>query len=177
MTSNNSSFIEIHEDFEKLFESHAKQHDPIEGSIVTGTVTGVDNKYIIINVGGKSEGRIPMGEFTGKNGVIPQIGDTVDVLIERLEGRSGYIMLSREKARNQSSWNYLEQKLASNATVMGRLMGRLKGGYAVEIESGIHGETLVAFLPGSLADLKPLSTYELQVLMQADQAFKILKIN
>lgn len=177
MTLQNTPSVQIHEDFEKLFETHAKQHDPIEGTIVRGTITGNDNKYIIINVGGKSEGRIPVSEFMGKNGEMPQIGDSVDVLIERLEGRSGYIMLSREKARNQSSWNFLEQQLAKNATVMGRILGRLKGGYAVEIESGLSGETLIAFLPGSLADLKPLSAYELQQLMQADQAFKILKMD
>ena len=114
-----------------------------EGEVVKGTVLKVTPSEVIVDVGYKSEGIIPVDEFVDENGHITvQPGDIVDVLLERTEDREGYVVLSREKAEKMKIWDEVEKAYAEREVVIGRVIERIKGGLAVDI--GVR-----AFLPGS----------------------------
>src|SRR5215471_968457 len=119
-----------------------------EGEVVKGTVVKVTPTEVIVDVGFKSEGIIPIEEFVDETGqVTAQPGDTVDVLLERTEDREGYVVLSREKAEKMKIWDEVEKAFQERKVVIGRVIERIKGGLAVDI--GVR-----AFLPGSQIDVR-----------------------
>jgi len=152
------------QDFAALFES-SMQELHVPGDVVSGTIVQVNDDSVVVDVGYKSEGVIPLAEFKDENGKVNvNVGDVVDVLFERRENESGLIGLSKEKADRQKIWGSLEE----GAVVEGKIVGRIKGGLTVDI--GIN-----AFLPGSQVDLRPVRN--LEKLLGATFDFKIIKLN
>ncbi|MEE8333251.1 MAG: 30S ribosomal protein S1 [Alphaproteobacteria bacterium] len=141
-----------------------------EGSVVKGTVIGIENDSVLIDVGLKSEGRISIREFNGP-GEEPGIkmGDIVDVYLERMEDRNGEAMLSREKARREEAWTMLEKAFNETERVTGSIFGRVKGGFTVVLSGA------VAFMPGSQVDVRPVR--DITPLMGTPQPFQILKMD
>lgn len=158
--------------FAELLNQHLPENATIRGKIVTGEVVALTNDFVKIDVGLKSEGRVAINEFTDMNGdVTVQLGDKVEVLVERIEDRHGEAVLSRDKARRDESWDEIVAKHKKNERVQGRITGRVKGGFAVNI-SGV-----VAFLPGSQVDIRPTRDKDIELLMQKPQSFSVVKID
>ena len=140
-----------------------------EGEVVKGTVLKVTENEVIVDVGFKSEGMIPLDEFTDETGqVTVQPGDIVDVLLERTEDRDGHVVLSREKAEKMKIWDEVEKAFADHKVVIGRVIERIKGGLAVDI--GVR-----AFLPGSQIDVRPVRN--LDALKGQDLRMRVIKVN
>jgi small subunit ribosomal protein S1 len=157
------------ENFAELFEQSIKE-EKREGTVVKGKIVNLTNSDVIIDVGLKSEGRISTKEFTDLHGNLAiKIGDTVDVFIERLEDRDGNTQLSREKALKEEAWYKFEDLHNQNAVVEGKIIGRVKGGFAVDIGR------IIAFLPGSQVDIRPIK--DIAPLIDIIQPFKILKMD
>ena len=132
------------EDFAALLDETFRDSDRIEGSVVTGTIIAIDNDEAVVDVGLKAEGRVPLKEFsTPGHPAEVQVGDQVEVYVERFENRAGEALLSRDKARREESWNKLEQAFKENDKVQGMIFGRVKGGFAVDLGGAI------AFLPAA----------------------------
>jgi len=141
-----------------------------EGSVVKGTVIGIESDTVLIDVGLKAEGRVPLKEFGGPGrGPEIQVGDIVDVYLERMEDRNGEAVLSREKARREESWTVLEKAFKDGERVSGSIFGRVKGGFTVDLSGA------VAFLPGSQVDVRPVR--DVTPLMGTPQPFQILKMD
>ncbi|MEZ5690816.1 MAG: 30S ribosomal protein S1 [Rickettsiales bacterium] len=161
--------VEI-EDFGKLFEESQNEDGKSEGSVVKGTVIGIEKDLAIIDVGMKSEGRVPLREFSvGGNSAEIAVGDEVDVYLERIENKNGETVLSREKALREEAWVKLEKCCANSERVEGTIFGRVKGGFTVDIQGAI------AFLPGSQVDIRPIR--DITPLMNISQPFQILKMD
>ena len=160
----------VNESFAELLDQSFQEMTSIEGSVVAGTVLSVEKDMILIDVGLKSEGRVPLREF-GNNEEEAKInvGDTVEVYIERLEDINGQAILSREKARREEAWVNLEVALEKQQRVNGIIFGKVKGGFTVDLEGA------TAFLPGSQVDIRPIK--DLGVLMGTPQPFQILKMD
>ena len=139
----------------------------ITGSVVKGTIIRVTPDFAIVDVGLKSEGRIPLREF-GQNAEL-KAGDQVEVYVDRYEDKDGNIVLSREKARREEAWQDLEKCLNSGERVNGVIFGRVKGGFTVDLNGAI------AFLPGSQIDIRPIR--DITPLMGITQPFQILKMD
>ena len=140
-----------------------------EGEVVKGTVMKVTPSEVIVDVGFKSEGIIPIEEFLDENGNITvQAGDIVDVLLERTEDREGYVVLSREKAEKMKIWDDVEKAFTDRKVVIGRVIERIKGGLAVDI--GVR-----AFLPGSQIDVRPVRN--LDALRGQELRMRVIKVN
>lgn len=155
--------LDMEQSFEEMFESSMQELNV--GDVVLGTIVQVTDDHVVVDVGYKSEGVIPLYEFKDEEGKIDiKVGDEVDVLFERRENDSGLIGLSKEKADRQKIWGSLEE----GAVVEGKIVGRIKGGLTVDI--GIN-----AFLPGSQVDLRPVRN--LEKLLGASFDFKIIKLN
>ena len=141
------------EDFSAMLEETFSEGELSEGSVVKGTVIGVDGDSVVVDVGLKSEGRIPLREFglgDDDNDTSVTVGDIVDIYLERMEDRNGEAMLSREKARREEAWTMLEKAFDSTERVNGTIFGRVKGGFTVDLSGAI------AFLPGSQVDVRPV---------------------
>ena len=140
------------------------------GNVVNGTVVSVTADFVIVDVGLKSEGRIPVQEFI-KPGEELEIkaGDSVEVFVEKMEDRHGESVLSREKARREEAWIDLEKSHKKNERVTGVIFGRVKGGFTVDLGGA------VAFLPGSQVDIRPVR--DVSPLMGTPQPFHILKMD
>lgn len=161
--------FETNENFAALFEA-SLQEEKAEGSVVIGTVIGIEKDMVIIDVGLKSEGRIPMREFThGRDDVEVNEGDEVEIFLEKYENRYGEVVLSREKALREQAWVDLEKASEEGERVMGVIFGRVKGGFTVDIKGA------VAFLPGSQVDVRPIK--DISPLMNIEQPFQILKMD
>ena len=158
------------EDFGALFEESVKSSGKSEGSVTTGVIVGIEKDVVIIDVGMKSEGRVPMREFIVNN-VMPElrIGDDVVVYLEKIENKNGDAILSREKALREEAWVKLEKACAKQERVEGVIFGRVKGGFTVDIQGA------VAFLPGSQVDIRPIR--DVTPLMHIAQPFQILKMD
>ncbi len=158
------------ENFADLLAESFAENTAIEGSVVKGTVVGVSDDYVTIDVGLKSEGRVPLKEFAapGQDAEI-QVGDSVEVYVERMEDREGAAMLSREKARREEAWILLENAFEAQERVTGVIFGRVKGGFTVDLSGA------TAFLPGSQVDIRPI--HDVGPLMGTPQPFPILKID
>ena len=158
------------ENFADLLAESFDESVTIEGSVVRGVVVSLDKEAVIVDVGLKSEGRVPIKEFTtpGQEPTIA-VGDEVEVYIERMEDRNGQAVLSREKARREEAWAELETAFEKQERVTGIIFGKVKGGFTVDL----GGAT--AFLPGSQVDIRPVR--DLGPLMNTPQPFQILKID
>ncbi len=145
-------------------------NEKFEGSVVKGIVIALDDDHVIVDVGLKSEGRVPLMEFS-KPGEDPEIkiGDTVEVFVERMENRDGMSVLSREKARREEVWIELEKSHEAGERVTGMIFGRVKGGFTVDLGGA------VAFLPGSQVDIRPVR--DIEPLMNTPQPFHVLKMD
>ncbi|MGE0153121.1 MAG: 30S ribosomal protein S1 [Reyranellaceae bacterium] len=158
------------EDFAAMLDESLGQSQGFEGAVVQGRVVGLANDFVIVDVGLKSEGRIPLKEFAnGGQAANINVGDTVEVFVERMEDRNGEAMLSREKARREEAWTQLEKAFNNNERVTGVIFGRVKGGFTVDLSGA------VAFLPGSQVDVRPVR--DVGPLMGSPQPFQILKMD
>ena len=159
------------ESFEELFEQTSNNENQQEGNVVKGTVVGMEKDFAIIDVGLKSEGRIPMREFALGGGSADEvkIGDVVEVFLERMENRAGEAVLSREKALREESWVKLEVACEKGEHVEGTIFSKVKGGFTVDLMGA------VAFLPGSQVDIRPIK--DATPLMNIPQPFQILKMD
>jgi len=158
------------EDFTALLDETWSEEKTAEGSVITGTVLAIEADQAIIDVGLKTEGRIPLKEFSlpGQEANI-NVGDKVEVYLERIENALGEAMLSREKARREESWINLEKSYEANERVQGVIFGRVKGGFTVDLDGA------VAFLPGSQVDIRPVR--DVTPLLNIPQPFQILKMD
>jgi len=139
------------ESFAQLFEESLKTVEMDVGSIITGVVIDIDNEWVTVHAGLKSEGVIPRSQFLDDNGEFHlEIGDEVYVALEAIEDGSGETRLSREKARRAETWKALESSFENSEVVRGAINGKVKGGFTVDI----HG--IRAFLPGSLVGVRPV---------------------
>ncbi len=160
----------MNENFADLLAESFGEDVSIEGSVVRGFVIAVDKDAVIVDVGLKSEGRVPLKEFLvpGQD-ITVSVGDPVEVYVERMEDAGGQAVLSRVKARREEAWVVLEQAHAEERRVTGVIFGKVKGGFTVDL-GGLN-----AFLPGSQVDIRPVR--ELGALMDTPQPFQILKID
>ena len=139
------------ENFADLFEESLKTIEMHPGAIITGVVLDIDNDWVTVHAGLKSEGVIPRDQFFDENGELTvSIGDMVQVALETVEDGFGETKLSREKAKRAESWKMLEEAHESQEIVTGIINGKVKGGFTVEVNS------IRAFLPGSLVDVRPI---------------------
>jgi small subunit ribosomal protein S1 len=159
------------DDFAALLDESMGGRDFMEGSVVQGKVVAIEKDFAIIDVGLKTEGRIQVKEFgvddDGKATV--KVGDTVEVYLERVENALGEAVISRDKARREEAWTRLEGVYAKNEPVMGSIVGRVKGGFTVDLGGAS------AFLPGSQVDIRPVR--DVGPLMGKEQPFAILKMD
>ena len=164
------SNLAVKENFADLLEESFNTSPTIEGSVIKGMIVRVDEDFVLIDVGLKSEGRIALKEFarTGREAEM-KAGDRVDVFVERYEDRDGLIILSRDKARREEAWNVLEEMHTKQSRVEGIIFGRVKGGFTVDLNGA------VAFLPGSQVDIRPVR--DITPLMGSPQQFQILKMD
>ena len=156
--------------FANIFEESFGAEKNIVGSVLTGKVVGIENEQAIIDVGLKTEGRVNLKEFIEdeqKN--IPQVGDSVDVFVERLEDRNGEIQISREKVRREEAWQKLEVFFQNEESVFGTIDETVKGGFTVNLGGA------EAFLPGSLVDIRPNKDHS--ELLNKKHEFQILKMD
>jgi len=158
------------EDFASLLDATLGDNTGFAGSVITGKVVRVDDDFAVVDVGLKSEGRVPLKEFAPQ-GQKPEVkpGDTVELFVERYEDRDGSIVLSREKARREEAWTNLEKSFTAQQRVNGVIFGRVKGGFTVDLGGA------VAFLPGSQVDIRPVR--DVTPLMGTPQPFQILKMD
>ena len=158
------------ESFEALLNESFGTAEGFEGRVVQGTVVTVENDMVVVDVGLKSEGRVPLKEFAfSPQDVKLKPGDTVEVYVERFEDRDGLVGLSREKARREEAWNVLERAFKGTERITGTIFGRVKGGFIVDLAGA------VAFLPGSQVDIRPVR--DITPLMNTPQPFQILKMD
>lgn len=158
------------EDFESMLLDSFVDNDAAEGTVVRGKVVAIEKDLAIIDVGLKTEGRVPLKEFgaAGRDGTIT-IGSDVEVYVDRVENAMGEAVLSREKARREESWVKLEEKYNANERVEGTIFNQVKGGFTVDLEGA------VAFLPRSQVDIRPIR--DIAPLMNVPQPFQILKMD
>ncbi len=159
------------DDFAALLnESLGGEDESFEGKVVKGTVTDIENDLAVIDVGLKSEGRVPLREFAapGQKAEL-KIGDEVEVFVDRVENAQGEAMLSRDRARREAAWDKLEKEYDAGNRVEGVIFGRVKGGFTVDLGGA------VAFLPGSQVDIRPVR--DIGPLMDQPQPFQILKMD
>ena len=159
------------DDFAELLnKSLGGENEAFEGKVVKGTVTAIENDLAVIDVGLKSEGRVPLREFAapGQKAEL-KVGDEVEVYVDRVENAAGEAMLSRDRARREAAWDKLEKEFEAGNRVEGVIFGRVKGGFTVDLGGA------VAFLPGSQVDIRPVR--DVQPLMDLPQPFQILKMD
>jgi small subunit ribosomal protein S1 len=158
------------ESFAELFEQSLNDIDMKPGSIVAGTIVDVDSEWVTVNAGLKSEGVISRQEFLDENGEFNlQVGDSVKVALDAVEDGFGATRLSREKAKRAETWMVLEQAFEKDQPVLGVINGKVKGGFTVDVN------TIRAFLPGSLVDVRPAR--EVDHLMYKELEFKLIKLD
>lgn len=156
--------------FAELFEGSEQTQQAKPGDVVKGTVVRVDNDFVWVDASLKSEAQIPAEQFKNAAGEITaQVGDQVDVVLENVEDGFGCTVLSREKAKRHESWANLEQAFKDQATVVGVIDGKVKGGFTVSVD-GIR-----AFLPGSLVDVRPVR--DTTHLEGKEVEFKVIKLD
>ena len=158
------------DEFAALLEESFAANEGAEGSVVKGKVVAIENDLAIVDVGLKTEGRIPLKEFAtpGKPAEMA-VGDEVEVFLDRIENAMGEAVLSREKAKREESWVRLETAFEANERVEGHIFGRVKGGFTVDLDGA------VAFLPGSQVDIRPVR--DVTPLLNIPQPFQILKMD
>ena len=158
------------DDFAEMLDASLVGKEQFEETVVKGVVTAIEKDVAVIDVGLKTEGRVPLKEFSqpGQD-VTLNVGDEVDVYVERLENAHGEAVVSRDKARREEAWDRLEKQFAAEERVEGVIFNRVKGGFTVDLGGA------VAFLPGSQVDIRPVR--DAGPLMNIDQPFRILKMD
>ncbi len=160
------------DDFEAMLNEQlgGAEDGGFEGRVVKGTVTAIEAGMAIVDVGLKSEGRIDLKEFMrGEEDHGLSVGSEVEVYVDRVENSDGEAMLSRDRARREAAWDKLEAEFGEEKRVEGRIFGRVKGGFTVDLDGA------VAFLPGSQVDIRPVR--DVTPLMEQPQPFQILKMD
>ena len=160
------------ESFAELFEASIEETglDIERGSVITGTVVAIDNDWITVDTGLKSEGIVAREEFLSEEGELEvEVGDTVDVVVEAVDNGMGQTLLSREKAKRVETWNFLEKIADNDEIVKGIISSKVKGGFTVDIGS------VRAFLPGSLVDVRPIR--DTTHLEGKELEFKVIKLD
>jgi small subunit ribosomal protein S1 len=158
------------EDFAKLLDETFGGGNLQEGSVIKGTIVGIEKDMAVIDVGLKTEGRVALREFAGPGRQSDlKVGDTVEVYLERVENALGEAVLSRDKARREESWGKLETAFKNNEKVTGVIFNQVKGGFTVDLDGA------VAFLPRSQVDIRPIR--DVTPLMNVNQPFQILKMD
>jgi small subunit ribosomal protein S1 len=158
------------EDFAAMLEESFVTNDVMEGAVVKGKVVGIEKDIAVIDIGLKTEGRVPLREFAGHGRTADiKVGDEVEVFLDRVENALGEAVLSRDKARREESWGKLEKAFTGNEKVTGVIFNSVKGGYTVDLDGA------VAFLPRSQVDIRPIR--DVGPLMHNPQPFQILKMD
>ena len=158
------------ESFADLLDASISSLEMQTGSIVSGVVLDIDKNWVTVHVGLKSEGVISIDEFRTNDGQLNiEVGDQIEVALEAVEDGYGETRISREKARKISTWKNLEHALETGEFVTGKILNRVKGGFAVEVD------VVKAFLPGSLVDTRPLK--EAPNIENTIQDFKVIKLD
>ncbi|NOR79509.1 MAG: 30S ribosomal protein S1, partial [Methyloprofundus sp.] len=158
------------ESFAELFEESVKQTEMRTGAMLVGTVVDIDNDKVIVSAGLKSEGVIPKWQFLNAEGDLEvNVGDEVEVALDLIEDGLGATLLSRDKAKKHKAWGELETAFEEEATITGRINGKVRGGFTVAVGA------LRAFLPGSLVDVRPIR--DTTFLEGRDLEFKVIKID
>ncbi|WP_091736557.1 30S ribosomal protein S1 [Phenylobacterium immobile] len=158
------------DDFSALLDESMGGRDFMEGQVVHGIVVAIEKDFAIVDVGLKTEGRVSVKEFAGEDGKVTlKVGDNVEVFLERVENAMGEAVISRDKARREEAWTRLEGVYEKNEPVMGAIVGRVKGGFTVDLGGAS------AFLPGSQVDIRPVR--DVGPLMGKEQPFAILKMD
>ncbi len=158
------------DDFAALLDESLASRGMTEGRVMPATVVGVEHDFVIVDIGLKTEGRIPLREFYSETETEPpKMGDIVEVYLDRIENALGDAVVSREKAKREEAWTRLEKCFAAGEAVDGALVGRVKGGFTVDL-GGAN-----AFLPGSQVDIRPVR--DVGPLMNIVQPFAILKMD
>lgn len=170
MSADTQSMNPTRDDFAAMLDEAFGGGDLGEGSVVKGTVISIENDLAVIDVGLKTEGRVPLKEFAlpGQKSDLG-VGDEVEVFLERIENAMGEAVLSRDKAKREEAWVKLEASFEANERVEGYIFGRVKGGFTVDLGGA------VAFLPGSQVDVRPIR--DVTPLMNIPQPFQVLKMD
>lgn len=155
-------------DFAVMFEASPAASAMQEGKVIPATVVSIENDFVLVDIGLKTEGRLPLKEFMLEDKQ-PEAGDIVEVFLDRIENALGEAVLSREKARREERWIKLENGFNGEEPVKGAIVGRVKGGFTVDL-GGVN-----AFLPGSQVDIRPVR--DIGPLMNEVQPFAILKLD
>ncbi len=158
------------ESFAALLDESLGTGKGLEGAVLKGTIVALDGDAVVVDVGLKAEGRVPLREFekAGEQDGL-EVGGSVEVYLERMENKNGEVVLSRDKARREEAWTQLEKLFEKNERVTGQIFGRVKGGFTVDLSGA------VAFLPGSQVDIRPIR--DVTPLMHTPQPFQILKMD
>ena len=158
------------ESFAALLEESMGSENNLVGQVIEGRIISIENDFALIDVGLKSEGRVLLKEFAPPGAKADlNVGDKVEVFLERMENKNGEAVLSREKARREEAWTQLEKAFDKTERVNGVIFGRVKGGFTVDLQGA------VAFLPGSQVDIRPVR--DVTPLMGTPQPFQILKMD
>src|ERR1700729_3534628 len=164
------SLAPTREDFTALLNETYGDDEAFEGTVVKGKIVAIEKDMAVIDVGLKTEGRVALKEFTNHGrDAAPQVGDTVEVYLERIENALGEAVISRDKARREESWVKLEQAFEKGEKVDGVIFNQVKGGFTVDLDGA------VAFLPHSQVDIRPIR--DVAPLMNNSQPFQILKMD
>jgi small subunit ribosomal protein S1 len=166
-SSTSSEDVSEGDNFQQLYEESLRSIQ--EGEVTRGEVVHIDKEFVLVDIGYKSEGQIPIAEFQNSQGnLTAQVGDQVEVLLERREDDEGTIILSKEKAAKIKVWDQIKQVYENDNTITGKIVSRVKGGFTVDIG-------LQAFLPGSQVDLRPVK--DMDSLVGTEHEYKIVKYN
>jgi len=158
------------ETFGALFEESLQHKHFDEGEVVPGTVVSIEKEYVMVDIGDKCEGQVPIEDFRDPSGEVKvQMGDRIEILVERRQEEQGVIYLSKSKAEKKKLWENLDNAYRNQTPVTGKVGERVKGGYIVDI-SGIK-----AFMPGSQADIRPVRDPD--ALVGREELFQVLKFN
>ncbi|MDP5031048.1 MAG: 30S ribosomal protein S1 [Paraglaciecola sp.] len=158
------------ENFAQLFEESLKELETRPGSIVKGTIVSIDKDIVLVDAGLKSESAIPVEQFRNADGSLDiAVGDKIDVALDAIEDGFGETILSREKAKRHEAWVELEEAYTQKKTIIGIINGKVKGGFTVEVN------TVRAFLPGSLVDVRPVR--DTAHLEGKELEFKVIKLD
>ena len=170
MANTQSGSAPTREDFAAMLDATFNENEAMEGAVVKGVVVAIEKDVAVIDVGLKTEGRVALKEFTGPGrDQTLNIGDEVEVYLERIENALGEAVISRDKARREESWVKLEKAFEAKEKVEGVIINQVKGGFTVDLDGA------VAFLPRSQVDIRPIR--DVTPLMNVPQPFEILKMD
>ena len=168
-TNNDKDKVKVsNENFAQLLEESFSKETKKVGGLVKGQVVAIEKDSVLVDIGFKSEGRVPIKEFTPPDKK-PELGDEVEVFFEHAENKFGDAVLSRERAKRETAWEVMEKALKNKEQVKGNIFSRVKGGFSVDLNDAI------AFLPGSQVDVKVIK--DNSYLLGTDQIFHILKMD